>query len=429
MTFPDDFRWGSATAAHQVEGNNLASDFWAVEHVPDSGFAEPSGDACDHYRLYRQDIALLKELGFNSYRFSIEWARVEPEDGVFSRAAIAHYRDVLETCHEFGIAPMVTLHHFSSPRWLMRLGGWEYEKTPNRFAAYCRVVMRELGSLIPHAATINEANIATLTRQMIEDMTGGTGSPAPVGVEQAPVGVGPVPAGPAVDSGEPGADALGTTADKRNLFLFTWSETGMAVVKRSHTMARRAIKEVSPSTQVGLTLALQDYQPGPGGEKASDRRWAAAFESFLPALDGDDFLGVQNYSRVLVGPDGALPHPEGAELTQMGHEFYPQALENVLRRAASAGVPMFVTENGIATEDDTRRVEFVRLALQGLERCLADGIDVRGYYHWSTFDNFEWMLGYKPMFGLIAVDRETQQRTVKDSARRLGEIARRNALR
>lgn len=137
---------------------------------------------------------------------------------------------------------------------------------------------------------------------------------------------------------------------------------------------------------------------------------------------------MQNYSRIRVGPDGTAPVPDDAEVTQMGYEFYPQALGNVLRRATAAGLPLMVTENGIATDDDSRRVEFIRQALAGVERCLADGVDVRGYLHWTALDNFEWMAGYRPRFGLIAVDRATQRRTVKDSARFLGGIARRNAL-
>jgi beta-glucosidase len=427
VTFPDGFLWGSATAAHQVEGTNTTSDFWALEHAPGSMFAEPSGDACDHYRLYRQDLALLRELGFTSYRFSIEWARIEPEDGFFSRAAIAHYRDVLEACHELGITPMVTLHHFTSPRWLMELGGWEYEGTPERFAAYCRTVMSELGPLIPYAATINEANIACLIRRLIEERAGADTAPSPAGAERAPVGVDSAQAEEA-GPGEGIGEAFGSASSRPTVFLFTFGDTGLEVVKHAHVRARRAIKEASPSTRVGLTLALQDYQPGPGGEKAAHRRWAEEFDDFLTVVGDDDFLGVQTYTRVLVGEDGALPHSEDAELTQMGYEFYPQALENVLRRAASAGLPMFVTENGIATGDDGRRVEYIRLALEGLERCVADGLDVRGYYHWSALDNFEWMFGYEPTFGLIAVDRDTQERTVKDSARYLGTIARRNGL-
>ncbi|NUU21404.1 MAG: family 1 glycosylhydrolase [Streptomycetaceae bacterium] len=422
MTFPDRFLWGTATAAHQVEGNNIASDFWVLENMPGSFFAEPSGDACDQYRLYRQDIAQLEELGFGSYRFSIEWARVEPEDGRFSAAAIAHYRDVLETCHEFGITPMVTLHHFTSPRWLMRLGGWEYAGTPDRFAAYVRAVMAELGPLIPYVCTINEANIAPLIRSMM---------PAPADdadSSHAPVGVGEAMADVFGDGLEAGAEALGTTRDKMNVFLFTASDTGVEVVKQAHMAARKAVREVSPDTQVGITLALSDVQALPGGEQAADRMWAEHVEDFLPALDGDDFLGVQNYTRARVAATGMQPHPEDAELTQMGYEFYPQALEGVLRRAARFGLPLIVTENGVATDDDGRRTAFIRIALEGVERCLADGVDVRGYYYWSALDNFEWILGYQPTFGLIAVDRATQRREVKDSARYLGAIARRNSL-
>lgn len=421
MTFPDSFLWGTATAAHQVEGDNVASDFWVLENMPGTFFAEPSGDACDHYRLYRQDIALLKELGFSSYRFSIEWARVEPEDGRFSRAAIAHYRDVLEACHEFGITPMVTLHHFTSPRWLMKLGGWEYEGTPERFAAYCRTVMAELGSLVPYVCTINEANIGPLIRGM-QPKAGESDS------SHAPVGVGDAMADMFGAGLKAGADALGTTPDKMNVFLFTATDAGVDVVKRAHVAARRAVKEASPSTQVGITLALSDYQPQPGGEEIADGMWAENFDDFLPAMEGDDFIGVQNYTRATVTANGLQPHAQDAELTQMGYEFYPQALEAVLRRAAAAGLPLIVTENGVGVADDTRRTEFIRVALEGVERCLADGIDVRGYYYWSALDNYEWILGYQPTFGLIAVDRATQRREVKDSARYLGGIARSGTL-
>ncbi|WP_280402657.1 glycoside hydrolase family 1 protein [Nocardia carnea] len=408
MTFPDTFLWGTATAAHQVEGGNTASDFWAMEHAPGSLFAEPSGDACDHYRLFRDDLALLAGLGFTAYRFSIEWARVEPEDGVFSRAAIAHYRDVLAACHEFGLTPMVTLHHFTSPRWLMRYGGWEYAGTPERFAAYCRAVLAELGDSVPYVCTINEANIGPLLRGML----GISGDGAPVGIDLG-----------GQDWRRPAAEALATTPDKLNPFLFTFSDAGIAVVKQAHMAAREAIRAVSPASQVGITLSLQDFQPLPGATEIADRMWAEQFEEYLPALQGDDFLGVQNYCRARIGTEGILPQPADAELTQAGYEYYPQALEPVLRRAATAGLPLFVTENGIATADDDRRVAFIETALDGVGRALADGVDIRGYFYWSALDNFEWMLGYTPRFGLIAVDRETQRRTPKNSAYHLGAVA------
>ena len=423
MAFPDRFLWGAATAAHQVEGDNVSSDFWALEHAPNSPFAEPSGQACDHYRLFRQDIALLADLGLTSYRFSIEWARIEPEDGFVSRAALAHYREVLEACHEAGLTPVVTLHHFSSPHWLKQLGGWEYEGTPERFAAYTRTVMSELGDLIPYVCTINETNIGRIIRRMITNAGEGRRSV----LEQAPVGLGTRPVAGEATSPD-ASEASAAAPDMGGVFLFSFSDKAFDTITQAHVAARRVIKEVSPHTQVGMTLALQDVQALPGGEKNAEEIWTELFEDFLPAIDGDDFLGVQNYSRIRVGPDGVVPTPEDAEVTQMGYEFYPRALGNVLRRAASAGIPMVVTENGVATDDDERRAVFIRQALEGVENCLADGVDVRGYLHWTALDNFEWMAGYRPKFGLIAVDRNTQRRTVKNSARLLGEIARRNAL-
>ena len=150
---------------------------------------------------------------------------------------------------------------------------------------------------------------------------------------------------------------------------------------------------------------------------------------FLEAVRGDDFVGVQTYSRQRVGPNGSLPPEEGVELTQMGYEFWPESLEATIREAAAvAQIPIIVTENGIGTTDDTRRVEYIRRAVRGVAKCLRDGIDVRGYTYWSALDNYEWMSGYRPTFGLIAVDRSTQQRAVKPSARLLGEIARANAI-
>lgn len=157
--FPPNFLWGTATAAHQVEGNNTHSDFWAMEHLPNTMFAEPSGDAIDHYHRYPEDIALLAELGFNSYRFSLEWARVEPEDGRFSIAALDHYRRMCEACHAHGLKPIVTYHHFTSPRWLITQGGWENMETAQKFARYAGKVTQHLGDLIDTVCTINEVNI------------------------------------------------------------------------------------------------------------------------------------------------------------------------------------------------------------------------------------------------------------------------------
>ncbi len=161
MSFPDGFLWGTATSAHQVEGGNAYNDSWLLEHAPGSHYAERSGDACDHYHRYADDIALIANLGLKAYRFSLEWSRIEPEDGEFSRAALDHYRRMLGTCHEHGLTPLLTFHHFTSPRWIAAAGGWEDARTAERFARFCERAMRHLGDLVPLACTINEPNLGT----------------------------------------------------------------------------------------------------------------------------------------------------------------------------------------------------------------------------------------------------------------------------
>ena len=407
--FPKGFLWGTATAAHQVEGNNINSDVWLMEHVPGTPYAEPSGDACDHYHRYRQDIALLAELGFNAYRFSLEWARIEPEEGEFSRAILEHYRDMLRTCHEYGLTPIVTFHHFTSPRWLIASGGWESPDTPDKFARYCERATEYLGDLIGAACTINEANIASLI-----------------------VTLGFAPSLKELRKEiwwSAAAKALGISPRRLAPFLYVTSPKAIDTVLMAHRRAVEAIKAGPGNFPVGITLALQDIQAAEGGEKLSARMRREINDVYLNALRGDDFVGVQTYSRSRFGPEGLLPPEEGMELTQMDYEFWPEALEATIRYAiAKTGLPVIVTENGIGTSDDSRRIEYIRRALHGVANCLKDGLDVRSYTYWSAFDNFEWSLGYRPTFGLIAVDRETQERTVKPSARWLGAIARANAF-
>ena len=182
-----------------------------------------------------------------------------------------------------------------------------------------------------------------------------------------------------------------------------------------------AIKALYPEIKVGLTLSLHDLQPLPGGESFADAAWDEEFRHYLPYIRDDDFLGVQNYTRTQYGPQGQLPCPEGAELTQMEYEFYPEALEHVIRRVREDfRGDLIVTENGVAVADDSRRVEFIRHALQGVENCLNDGIPVKGYCYWSLMDNFEWQKGFSMTFGLIAVERSTQERRPKESLSVLG---------
>jgi beta-glucosidase len=407
--FPQGFLWGTATAAHQVEGNNVNSDLWVVEHLPNTIFVGPSGDAIDHYHRYPEDIALLAELGFNSYRFSVEWARIEPEEGHVSIAILDHYKRMLETCHTHGLKPVVTFHHFTSPRWLVSQGGWLNSDTADRFADYCARATQHFGDLAEAACTINEVNIPTMVRLFwLSDMVAGGGQAELVGTM---------------------AQALGTTPDRLGPFMFSASEQGRNVILEAHKQAVAAIKAERGDLPVGLTIALQDMQAVEGGEATRDAARKELQDVFLEAAADDDFVGVQTYSRDRFGPEGRLGPEEGVELTQMGYEFWPEALEATIRYATQvAGVPVIVTENGIGTADDARRVEYYRRALNGVGNCLNDGLDVRGYFAWSAFDNFEWMMGYAKTFGIIAVNRETQERIVKPSARWLSEFGKKNVL-
>jgi len=409
VRFPDGFLWGTATAAHQVEGNNVNSDFWLLEHTPGSLFAEPSGDACDHFHRYGDDIRMLRELGFGAYRFSIEWARIEPEEGIFSRAALDHYRRMLAACHEHGVRPCVTFHHFTSPRWFTADGGWERAANADRFARYCERAVAHLGDLIDTAYTINEANLmATLAVSGVLPHDGFKTRAPFVATAAARCGVALEQFGPFF-LGEP----------------MRITDTMLA----AHIKARDVLKSGPGEFPVGMTLAMQDYQAVPGGEAQRDSARRISFDPFLEAARADDFVGVQTYSRVRFGPDGHLGPEAGVPTLIMGYELWPEALEATIRYAAQiAGVPIYVTENGIGTTEDPQRIEYVQRALAGVGRCLADGLDVRGYFYWSLMDNFEWLFGYGPQFGLVAVDRTTQRRRVKPSAEWLGAVAQANAL-
>ena len=198
---------------------------------------------------------------------------------------------------------------------------------------------------------------------------------------------------------------------------------------RAHLAARDAMKKICPNLMIGLSLSLHDIQPVDGGDVVAEKEWADEFTHYLPYILEDDFFGLQNYTRSLIGPDGIRPVPEGAETTQMDYEYYPQALEHVIRKVhnefAQAGkkaMPIMITENGIATEDDTRRVAFIDEATGGVASCLQDGIPVIGYCHWSLIDNFEWQKGFSMKFGLISVDRNTMKRTPKESLSFLGQL-------
>lgn len=394
-SFPAGFRWGTATAAHQVEGGNWNNDWWAWEQDPSSGCAEPSGDAIDHYHRFDEDIRLLAQLGFNSYRFSVEWSRIEPEDGQFSTAALDHYRRMVASCRAHGLDAVVTLHHFTTPRWLAAQGAWAEPVAADRFVRFAERTAAHLGDLVTRVATFNEPNIVATLGYL--------------------AGVFP-----------PGGRDVERRRWVNDVFL------------DAHRRAVPEIKAHVGDAPVGLTLAMSDYQavadPDGGRLDEAEARVARIRRNmedvYLEAARGDDFLGVQTYSRTRVGADGTLGPESGHDVLVMGYEYYPESLAATIRRAweVTEHTPLVVTENGIGTDDDTQRLRYLRTALDGVLDCLDDGIDLAGYFCWSAFDNFEWSRGYVPRFGIIDVDRATQERIPKPSARWLGEVARTNVL-
>jgi beta-glucosidase len=387
--FPEDFTWGTATASHQIEGGNTNNDWWEWEHSAGSPCQEPSGDACDSWNRWPEDVALCKQMGLGSYRFSLEWSRIEPAEGEWSTAAIDHYRRQCEALLAAGIEPIVTFHHFTTPLWLSERGGWLQPEIADRFAEYCSKTASVLGDVMGRACTINE--------------------PSAVAASGYILGIFP-----------PGASDEGQFRRVNEVFV------------DAHRKAVTAIRAAAPGVPVGIALAMSDYQAIDGGEAQLEGIRADMEDVFLEATAGDDFLGIQTYSRYRIGPHGFLGPERGVPTLPLGYEYYPEALAATIRRAweyTGGKIPLLVTENGIGTDDDEQRVRYVRTALGGVLDCLDDGIDVLGYSYWSLMDNFEWVFGYGPRFGLVEVDRAAPfARRTKPSADWFANVVRANAL-
>ncbi|WP_278235735.1 family 1 glycosylhydrolase [Isoptericola sp. AK164] len=382
-----DFLWGASTAAHQIEGGNVNSDWWAKEHQPGSLCAESSGDAVDSYHRYGEDIALLADAGLNAYRFSVEWARIEPAEGEVSRAQLDHYRRMIDTCLAAGVTPIVTLLHFTLPRWFAERGGWLAPDAVDTYTRYVETVAPILDD-VERVVTINEPNITSM-------MLGA--------------------------SRRTNLDAAGLAAP---------DQQASEVQAAAH---RRAVEIMHGLGHVraGWSIANQVFQAAPGAEEARDAYAWPREDFFLEVARDDDFVGVQSYLRTIIGTDGEpVPFGDDVEKTLTGWEYYPQALGEALEYShrITGGVPMLVTENGMATDDDARRIDYTRDALAGMGRAMAGGCRVEGYLHWSLLDNYEWMSGFRPTFGLIAVDRSTFVRTPKPSLAWLGKVARTGSL-
>jgi beta-glucosidase len=387
LEFPQGFLWGAAGSAHQIEGGNTNNDWWDFEHAPGSRCAESSGDGCDSFHRWPDDLDLVANMGLGSYRFSLEWSRIEPAEGEFSLAALDHYRRICAGCHERGIIPVVTFHHFTTPSWLVGRGSFEAPEAPELFGRFVDRAGTHLGDLIGWACTINEPNVIGAMGYTVGDYPPGVKDEVRrhLGVNQAMV--------------------------------------------RSHRLAVEALRSGPGDYPVGLTLSMAEIVADEGGEVTRDMAEDILEDTFLRATEGDDYVGVQAYTRMHFGPEGLVADDPSVAQTQMGTENWPQAVAHCVRRASAfTGLPVLITESGIATEDDAERIQYLEAVLGDVHQCVTEGIDVRGFFVWSLLDNFEWNIGYGPKLGLHAVDRTTFARTAKPSAAWYGGIARSNRL-
>jgi beta-glucosidase len=406
--FPEGFIWGTATAGHQVEGNDVNSDMWFLEQLQPTLFAEHVGDANNSLELWPVDLDLVRSLNLNAYRFSLEWSRIEPEPGQFSLAMLDHYLRIIEGCRTRGLQPIVTFNHFATPRWFAARGGWTNSESPALFERFCERAARHLAKAIGHATTLNEPNLLRLLAWV--DLP-----PAMKDLQRAMLAKAAQTLGVPKFTASNVANAEDLDAIQTNLL-------------EGHRRGRQAIKAARPDLPVGVSLAVVDDQ-SVGARSRRDEKRAQVYGAWLEAVKGDDFVGVQNYERAQYDEKGTVPPPHGVPLDGMGREIYPASLANAVRYVhEQTARPILITEHGLVTDDDAQRAAFIPAALAHLADTMAAGVPVLGYVHWTLMDNFEWIFGYKPHFGLCAVDRQTFKRRPKPSAAVLAAIARANAV-
>jgi beta-glucosidase len=420
LVFPAGFLWGVSTAAHQVEGgnDNQWSEWEMAGHIK-SG--DHCGRACDWWNDPGPDFDLAQGLGLNALRLSVEWSRIEPQENHFHAPALARYREFLEGLLRRGIQPMVTLHHFTHPRWFEQQGGFLNAKAPLQFERFTRQVVGALGDLCQQWVTFNEPNVYA-TR------------------------------GYATGEFPPGH--RGEVVNAMRV---------MSAQARSHVLAYHAIHELQAKAEVGWAQHYIVFRPVRG---ALDR-WVAGMQSKIfndgffqmmekgkfafpfslmaeaaPEAKGTcDFVGLNVYNRLHVAFDlkkaGQLfgrvfvpaEVPQGDPGVEEPYgEAYPGAVRAAIERAARLGKPVYILENGVPDAQDRLRPWLIVNALREVHQAIAQGHDVRGYFHWTLTDNFEWHEGWRLRFGLVALDPETQQRTMRGSGRLYGRIAKQNGL-
>ena len=398
LEFPKNFLWGAATSAHQVEGDNTNSDWWEWEQK--GGGKEPSGAACRHYKLFREDFDLAKSLNHSAHRFSVEWARIEPDPGVFAQDEIQHYQQVVSSLRERGLEPLVTLHHFTNPAWFAGKGGWLSKEAVRDFLRYVEAIVEPLADKVRYWMTVNEPLIYVYFSYLAGDWP---------------------PQGHSVIKSNRAASQLA----------------------KAHIAAYRLIKDIYrrrglQPPLISIAHHMQDFIPC---QPTLRNKFAAylrekninfgLLDTFKRAA-ALDYIGVNYYSRSLVEPrswgpagifgDSCRENHHPCKKNSLGWDIYPEGLYHVLKKLKKYNLPVVISENGICTGDDALRWEFICGHLKSMHKAMQEGVDVRGYLYWSLLDNFEWDKGFAPRFGLIEVDFGDFRRTVRESAKKFAQV-------
>ena len=418
------FLWGAGSSAYQVEGGNEWNDWWDWESTP--GRIEDgshSGPACLSWDRYEEDLDLVRGLGLNAYRLSIEWSRIEPIPGQYVEAALDRYRRMLLACRARGITPVVTLHHFTNPRWFAALGGWEDRRNLPHFQRFVRLAAEHYGDLVDYWITVNEPEVLAFW-----GYDAGIWPPGVKNRSRALTVIANLLEAHALASRAlRESDRTDAYGDGRATVVGIAKHWAILEPRRSNSLLDRFAASVQRRAfNLAILRALTDgtIELKIPGARTVRRR--------VDALQGaSDFVGVNYYTRWMVSLFGkkARVARDGAPMNDLGWEIYPEGLEQALTECASFGLPVMVTENGIADASDRRRPDFIRASLAALDRARAAGVDVRGYFHWSLLDNFEWSDGHRGRFGLYAVDfdRPEGPRIQRPSARAYAaEVARRS---
>lgn len=423
--FPKGFLWGAATSSHQVEGNNTKNDWWDWELTRLT--YSRSGLAADHWNRFEEDFKLAQSLGHNAHRFSIEWSRIEPEEGQWDSTALDHYAEVIQSLRSKGMEPIVTLHHFTLPLWLSRQGGWASPKTPELFARYVKKVTERLGGDVHYWMTLNEPGASVYRGYLAGEWPPGEKSPEKSLVVFKNFLLGHVLAYEQINS---------TYASKG------WAKPMVGIAQS--VLIFRACSDTSIRDRVAARFRHWMFNHLFVQALIRGKAYCiGVFSIHLPRAKTLDFIGLNYYTREFVRHHGfGFPGILGQGCTEMlqqdrrtakdnflSWEIYPQGLQTFLKDFSRYKLPLLVSENGIATNDDSERVEFIIEHLKATAYAMKDGAPVIGYLYWSLLDNYEWAEGFVPRFGLIEVNYITQERKIRESARKYEEIIRAGRLR